>query len=341
MYDSSISTGGWNSSYDYGTIGDIKTFLLLYYMEDIEDIEEVEADTEGGDEDAPEEKGVNFNVEQDILDLYMSDYQKLGRIDPRNIAELAARARGGEQAAVHEIVEKNLGLVLFLALKFFNAHEKEMIHGVSLMDLVQQGNLASIRAAEKYDPDSGTFAAYAGDGIYFAMQKYYYRHNALAIIKADDMSTYLGAYSSIREKLKAELKHQPTTEEVINTMIWPTEAFKNRFRHALDFLFNHEELYQMVADEDGNVNYEETYGDLPTEDKVFQEVLKHDTTATLAELLGRLGDREREVIRLRFGLETNQPHTLQEIGDMYGVGRERIRQIEARALRKLRKAAEA
>jgi RNA polymerase primary sigma factor len=259
----------------------------------------------------------------DSLQLFLKDIGKQSLLNAEEEVVLAKRIERGDLDAKRKMVESNLRLVVSIAKKYRN-------QGLPFLDLIQEGTLGLVRAAEKFDYRKGfKFSTYATWWI----------RQAIARGLADKARTIripvhvvekLNKIGRAERKLVAELGHDPTAEEIAELTGLEPEEVESIKRSAqvpvsLEKPVGDEEeseLGQFIADEHAESPYDQAAGTLAHE--------------ALAHALGRLDHRERRVLALRYGLGGEQPRTLDEVGRMFNITRERIRQIENRSLRKLR-----
>ena len=258
------------------------------------------------------------------LKIYLREIGQIPLLDPEEEKELGKRISEGDETARKRLAEGNLRLVVSLAKHFTG-------RGVPFLDLIQEGNMGLMRAAEKYDYTmENRFSTYASWWIREAMQRaidQQSREIRVPVHVAENMKKVQKAAKDLQQSLGRDA----TTQEIAEKIGKSEEDVKT----ILTYLQNPVSLETPVG-EDG----ENSLGDL-VEDK--RESTPEEAMETLAEqeevseLLSSLNEREQTVIRLRYGLADGRTHTLEEIGDEMGVTRERVRQIEARAMEKLRK----
>lgn len=262
------------------------------------------------------------------LQIYLQEIGQIPMLDEKEEKELGKRIAEGDETARQRLSEGNLRLVVSLAKHYTG-------RGVPMMDLIQEGNLGLMRAAEKYDyTKENRFSTYASWWIKEAMQRaidQQSREIRVPVHVAENMKRV----QKISKELQQTLGRDATPEEIAEKMNGKTVS---DVKNILMYLQNPVSLETPVGE-----NGENSLGDM-VEDKT--ETTPEDAMNTIArheevkELLDQLTDRERQIIRLRYGLEDGKPYTLEEIGEKLGVTRERVRQIEARALEKLRKNAD-
>lgn len=263
--------------------------------------------------------------EAQITDPVRMYLKEIGRIPLLNAAqevELAKRAEKDDIEAVEKLTQANLRLVVSIAKKYVG-------RGLTLLDLIQEGNIGLIRAVEKFDWRKGfKFSTYATWWIRQAITRAI-ADQARTIRIPVHMVETINRFIRTSRKLMQELGREPTPEEIAKEMgIEP-----DKVREIIKVSQEPTSLEAPVGEEKDS-----TLGDfipddeIRPEDQASAELLK----AHLGEVLDTLNDREKKVLKLRFGLEDGRQRTLEEVGKEFGVTRERIRQIEAKALRKLR-----
>lgn len=259
------------------------------------------------------------------LQIYLREIGQIPLLEEAEERELGKRIAAGDESARERLAEGNLRLVVSLAKHYVG-------RGVQLLDLIQEGNMGLMHAAEKYDyTKENRFSTYASWWIKEAMQRaidQQSREIRVPVHVAENMKRVQKA----AKELQQELGRDAAPEEIAKKLGNLTEE---DVKNILTYLQNPVSLETPVG-EDG----ENSLGDM-VEDK--REATPEEAMNVLVEqeevkeLLEQLSDRERQVIRLRYGLGNEKTHTLEEIGDILGVTRERVRQIEARAMEKLRK----
>ncbi len=261
--------------------------------------------------------------EQSALDQYLRDVSRHELISPEREKELGALAQKGDEDAVQELAKANLRFVISVAKKYQN-------RGVSLTDLIQEGNVGLVTAARKFDPDQGVkFISYAVWWIRQAILASLANHGRAVRVPLNRASDLARIFRE-KERLKQELRREPTAEELsVATDLTPelVESLQtlNAAEIRLDAPIGDSEDSQLV---ERFITEEAAEPELEVEGRLLGE--------TISEALSTLEPRDAKVLRLYFGLEGEREHTLEEIGNMLGVTRERIRQLRDRALRRLR-----
>lgn len=259
------------------------------------------------------------------LQLYMQQMGKHPMLSPEEEKELAIRAKKGDKEALKKLIEGNLRFVVSIAKNF-------MGWGVPLTDLIAAGNLGLIEAAKRFDPEKNVkFISYAVWWIRQAiMQTIFQQTGALRIPIKE--SLFIAKVKDTYEKLKEEFGREPTEEEIAKELKTSVKKVKN----ALSIVRQPISL-DMPLGEGGEEDFTllDILSKKGTED-VERELVEETLKKELEGMLNVLDEREREIIKLRYGLEGVEPKTLEEVGEMLGISRERVRQLEQRALKKLK-----
>jgi len=259
-----------------------------------------------------------------LLTLYCREIGRLEMLPREEEAELARQVRQGDEAAREKLIKANLRLVVYLA------HEYEG-RGVALLDLISEGNIGLMKAVDRYDPAKGAkLSGYATYWIQQRMRLSVYNHGRTIRVPIEAQFKVRAAQrASVRlhEALGRPPRNQEIAEAIGVSWDWLEMMFEAmRFPVPLD---------EAVGDRDGSTVAELVADELaiPPDEAMAQA----NSLAALRQALGRLSSRERSVLRDRFGLEGTEERTLEEIGYQFGLTRERVRQIQSRALAKLRR----
>lgn len=281
------------------------------------------------DEDNQDENDISVPKGISVDDPVRMYLREIGRIKLLTADEEIDLARkivaGGNSGAIakRKLVQANLRLVVSIAKKYVG-------RGMLFLDLIQEGNLGLIRAAEKFDHERGyKFSTYATWWIRQAITRAI-ADQARTIRIPVHMVETINKLKKVTRKLAQELARKPSEEELSAEM----GISINKLREIIKVAQEPLSLETPIGkEEDSRLGdfIEDKDADAPVK-TVAHELLRED----LAEVLGSLSPRERDVLRLRFGMDDGRQRTLEEVGQLFGVTRERIRQIEAKALRKLR-----
>ena len=257
------------------------------------------------------------------LDHYLSDVSEHELISPEKEKELGRRAQAGDEDAVMELARANLRFVISVAKKYQN-------RGVSLADLIQEGNVGLVTAARKFDPDQGVkFISYAVWWIRQAILAALANHGRSVRVPLNRASDLARIFRE-RERLKQEMGRDPTLEEVAEAA-----DLKPSIVRQLQTLNSAEvRLDAPIGDSDDSYLVERFV--LDEADEPEEDVEDRLLAEQINRALDQLNPRDAKVVRLYFGLDGGDTHTLEEIGNMLGVTRERVRQLRDRALKRLR-----
>ncbi len=270
----------------------------------------------------PVDLAAEYNLD-DPVRMYLKEIGQVKLLSAEEEIELAKRVGEGDQEAKNKLTEANLRLVVSIAKKYSG-------RGLHILDLIQEGNTGLIRAVDKFDWTKGNkFSTYATWWIRQAITRAI-ADQARTIRVPVHMVEVINKATRCNRKLVQELGREPTVEEIAAELGLPVEKIIEANRTAADTL----SLDTPVGDEEDTsigsfVEDERTPGPADaTSNALLAEALK--------EILDTLTEREADVLRMRFGMYDGRTHTLEEVGQIFGVTRERIRQIENKAIRKLR-----
>ena len=270
----------------------------------------------------PVDLAAEYNLD-DPVRMYLKEIGQVKLLTAEEEVELAKRVSEGDQNAKNKLTEANLRLVVSIAKKYSG-------RGLHILDLIQEGNTGLIRAVDKFDWTKGNkFSTYATWWIRQAITRAI-ADQARTIRVPVHMVEVINKATRCNRKLVQELGREPTVEEIAKELNLPVEKIIEANRTAADTL----SLDTPVGDEEDTsigsfVEDERTPGPADaTSNAMLAEALK--------EILDTLTEREADVLRMRFGMYDGRTHTLEEVGQIFGVTRERIRQIENKAIRKLR-----
>lgn len=296
-----------------------ETPVLLEEIEEVDNLDEVsEVDLSKVDLSVPEGVGVD-----DPVRMYLKEIGKIPLLSAEEEVELAKRMELGDEEAKKRLAEANLRLVVSIAKRYVG-------RGMLFLDLIQEGNLGLIKAVEKFDYKKGyKFSTYATWWIRQAITRAI-ADQARTIRIPVHMVETINKLMRVSRQMVQELGREPSPEEIAEKMDMPIE----RVREILKIAQEPVSLETPIGEEEDS-----HLGDFIQDDNV--PVPAEAATYTMlkeqiVDVLTSLTEREQKVLRLRFGLDDGRPRTLEEVGKEFDVTRERIRQIEAKALRKLR-----
>ena len=289
-----------------------------------------EDDAKGGESKKEEEvivlndedltKDVNIN---DPVRMYLKEIGRISLLTADEEMELSVRVANGEEDARNILAESNLRLVVSIAKRYVG-------RGLLFLDLIQEGNIGLMKAVDKFDPTKGyKFSTYATWWIRQAITRAI-ADQARTIRVPVHMVETINKLARVQRQLTQELNREPSEEEIAKKLGITVDKVREVYKISQDPV----SLETPIGEEDDShlgdfIRDERT---MSPEEYATVEMLKSE----LANVLSTLTEREEKVLRLRFGLDDGQCRTLEEVGQIFGVTRERIRQIEAKALRKLR-----
>ena len=290
-------------------------------------LEEQQIEVVDRDEETPEAEAVAAEVSTDTLQLFLKDIGRVPLLTAAQEVELAKRIERGDHGAKQAMVEANLRLVVSIAKRYRN-------QGLPFLDLIQEGTIGLVRAAEKFDHRKGfKFSTYATWWIRQAVARAL-ADKARTIRMPVHVVEKLNKIVRTERDLRAKLGRDPSSAEIAEQLDLLTDEVDQIRRSAQTPV----SLEKPVGDEEesefGHFLTDET---VPLPDEVAEETLRKEA---LRSILDTLSHRERRVLELRYGLDGEQPRTLDEVGRTFNVTRERIRQIENQCLKKLRALAE-
>jgi RNA polymerase primary sigma factor len=260
-----------------------------------------------------------------LLVEYFAKLGKRGLLTRSQEVSLSRKARSGDRRARQRLIEKNLRLVISVAKRYRGM-------GLPFEDLIQEGNIGLMKAVEKFDPERGfRFSTHATWWIRQAVQRAVADKGRTVRIPAH-MGEKLRRLARTRGELASELGREPTDEELAGTLGWTEEEARFAMRVSPDAT----SLNRPVSAEEGASELRELVGD-ERASRVAEEVVEEAEMALLFEALERLPERVRHVLVRRYGLDGDEPATLRELAEELGISRERVRQLQREAERRLRR----
>ena len=285
------------------------------------------------DEDDSDDAGEEISIEDvalpknasinDPVRMYLKEIGKISLLSLDEELALSKRVEEGDEEAKRLLAESNLRLVVSIAKRYVGRN-------LSFLDLIQEGNIGLMKAVDKFDASKGyKFSTYATWWIRQAITRAI-ADQAKTIRVPVHMVETINKLKRIQRQMTLELNREPTEAELAKKMNTTEEKVREIFKISQDPL----SLETPIGEEDDSHlgDFLKDESSMSPEEYAINEVLKDE----IEEVLCTLTPREEEVLKLRFGLKGGTCHTLEEVGNMFGVTRERIRQIEAKALRKLR-----
>ncbi len=306
----------------YGISKITKNDILISFINTYLDINNIEIEEEMDEEEIYKTLNEEKTLSTDMVKLYMKQLNK-PILTVSEEKKLGHQILEGNEEALNTLVEHNLRLVISIAKRYVG-------RGMSFLDLIQEGNIGLIKAAQKFDVTKGyRFSTYATWWIRQGVTRALADQSRTIRIPVHVVET-INKANSIKIKLRSELNREPTDEEVAEKMNISVDRIKELYECNQDTV----SLETPIGEKEDS-----TLGDLVKDENSVspeEESINHVYRQTINEVLDSLDQREREIITLRFGLREGKPMTLNDVGKIYNVTRERIRQIEAKALKKLR-----
>ena len=263
------------------------------------------------------------SVVLDGVKAYLKSIGNHPRLNFEEEKELSARALAGDKEAINHLVECNLKLVVPIAKRYAGC-------GLPLLDLIQEGNLGLIKAAEKYDGSKGwRFSTYATYWIRQTISRALGDQSRTIRIPAN-MVELLSKVKKASAELTQFLRRDPTDQEIADKL----NIELDKVQTVMDIAQATTSLDTPV-DDDGETSMGDRIADTSTENP-YQNMVAEANRQIVESVLSTLSSKEAEILRMRFGIGSDRPMTLEEVGKHYGVTRERIRQVENKAIRKLR-----
>lgn len=265
------------------------------------------------------------DIADDSVRLYLREIGKIPLLTAEQELKLANEVVAGDKGAKDKMAEANMRLVVSIAKRYVG-------RGLDLLDLIQEGNTGLLRAVEKFDPDKGfKFSTYATWWIRQAITRAI-ADQARTIRIPVHMVETINKLLRTQRRLTQELNREPSNEEIAKEM----EIEVDKVEHIMKIKQDISSLDASVRDDEEDsvlADFIEDEDTISPEESATNQLLKEH----VKDMLGSLTEREQKILKLRFGLEDGKSHTLEEVGQEFSVTRERIRQIEAKALAKLRK----
>ncbi len=310
---------------DSDTLDELYNFLV---ENNIDIVSEDGTDDASGEEITQDMSVENLTLTKDVkindpVRMYLKEIGRINLLTSDEEFEYAKRAEAGDEEAKRMLAESNLRLVVSIAKRYVG-------RGMLFLDLIQEGNIGLMKAVDKFDPTKGyKFSTYATWWIRQAITRAI-ADQARTIRVPVHMVETINKLARVQRQLTQELNREPTDEEIAKKLGITVDKVREVYKISQDPV----SLETPIGEEDDShlgdfIKDERTMG---PEEYATVEMLKEELKGVLATLT----EREEKVLRLRFGLDDGQCRTLEEVGQIFGVTRERIRQIEAKALRKLR-----
>ena len=290
-------------------------------------IDDVGDDEETEDLDALNAGQYLDDISDDSVRLYLREIGKIPLLNAEEEMELAHRVIQGDKRAKDKMAEANMRLVVSIAKRYSG-------RGLDFLDLIQEGNTGLLRAVEKFDPDKGfKLSTYATWWIRQAITRAI-ADQARTIRIPVHMVETINKLLRTQRRMTQELNREPTIEELSKELDMEPEKIEYVMKIKQD-ISSLDAGVGRDGDEEDSVlgDFIEDEDTVSPEESATNQLLKEQVN----DVLSSLSDREQKIVRMRFGLDNGKSHTLEEVGQEFAVTRERIRQIEAKALAKLRK----
>lgn len=303
-------------SLDDPTLGDLDDPALEELEDELDDSEDLLSQEQYFDD-----------ASDDSVRLYLREIGKIPLLSAEEELELAQRVVAGDKRAKDKMAEANMRLVVSIAKRYSG-------RGLDFLDLIQEGNTGLLRAVEKFDPDKGfKFSTYATWWIRQAITRAI-ADQARTIRIPVHMVETINKLLRTQRRMTQELNREPTIEELAKELEMEPDKVEYVMKIKQDITSLDAGVGRDGDDEDSYLkDFIEDEDSATPEESASSQLLKEQVQS----ILSSLSDREQKIIKMRFGLENGKSHTLEEVGQEFAVTRERIRQIEAKALAKLRK----
>lgn len=289
-------------------------------------LEDLEEETDD-DQDLLSQEQYFDDASDDSVRLYLREIGKIPLLNTEEELALAQKVVAGDKKAKDKMAEANMRLVVSIAKRYSG-------RGLDFLDLIQEGNTGLLRAVEKFDPDKGfKFSTYATWWIRQAITRAI-ADQARTIRIPVHMVETINKLLRTQRRMTQELNREPTIDELAKELEMETEKVEYVMKIKQDITSLDAGVGRDGDDEDSVLrDFIEDEDSATPEESAASQLLKEQVQS----ILSSLSDREQKIIKMRFGLENGKSHTLEEVGQEFAVTRERIRQIEAKALAKLRK----
>jgi RNA polymerase primary sigma factor len=263
------------------------------------------------------------NRENKSLDKYLNEISKVEMITPTEEVELAKRIKDGDQVALEKLVNANLRFVVSVAKQYQN-------QGLTLGDLINEGNLGLIKAAQRFDETRGfKFISYAVWWIRQSILQALADQSRLVRLPLNKVGS-LSKIGTAAAQLEQKFEREATTEEIAELLELPTEEVET----TLSTSGRHLSIDAPISDDEDTTLLTLLSNQEPNPDRTL---LHESLQREIARVMSLLSDKEKEILNLYFGLEGSIPHSYEDISEKVNLTRERVRQIKEKALRKLRK----
>ncbi|MBQ6997498.1 MAG: RNA polymerase sigma factor RpoD/SigA [Oscillospiraceae bacterium] len=259
---------------------------------------------------------------EDDVRQYLSDIHRYPRLTPEEERELAKRCAGGDEEAIRKMVNSNLRLVVSIAREYAG-------RGVPLLDLIQEGSIGLLAAAKKFDYTLDfRFSTYATKWIRQGVSRYLTGYGTIRV--PVHTAERIRKINAARAALLLELQMEPTAEQIAEKCGIPV----TKVEELMGLLPQTCSLDAQIGDEDGTLSQllENIHAEQP-----YEKVVREELTQTVETLMSKLTQRQRQVLRLRFGMDDGVCYSLEQTGEKLGISKERARQLEKQAIANMKK----